>query len=122
MPFISQRQIGLNLRSKAEKDYKAQLRSALLNPTLSAEQRLDIRARLARVGQPRVYDASSPPLPGAIQLPSQPVVAMKIPALPELDHAALQGMKKTDLQELAGQRGVPTTGTRANIIQRLLAV
>lgn len=115
MPFLSQRDIASSLRSKAEKDYKAQLRVALQNPGLTAEQRRDIQAKLARVGQPRVYDGHSPPSPGAIELP-KPVT------LPEvLTSAVLQGMKKTDLQVLAEQRGLPTTGTRTDLIRRLLA-
>lgn len=117
MPFLSQRQIAENLRSKAEKDYKAQLRSALLNPTLSAEQRRDLQARLARVGQPRIYDADSPPVPGAIQLPLSPAPSSS----PSFDPDVLRRMKKGDLQKLAEEHGVPITGTRADLIERLLA-
>lgn len=117
MPFLSQRQIAESLRTKAEKDYKAQLRSALLNPALSAEQRRDLQARLSRVGQPRVYDADSPPVPGAIQLP--PASAPSRP--PSFDPDLLRRMKKGDLLKLAEEHGVPTTGTRADLIERLLS-
>lgn len=113
MPFLTQRDLATNLRSKAEKDYKAQLRAALSAPGLSAEQRRDIQFRLSQVGQPKVYDANSTPLPGAIQLPKTPVPL-------GLDPALLQDMKKADLQTLAEQHGFPTTGTRAVLIQRLL--
>lgn len=70
MPFISQSQIPTDLRTQAERDYRKQLRAALLTPGLPAEQRRDIQARLAGVGQSRVYDRNSPPLPGAIELPA----------------------------------------------------
>jgi len=120
MPFISQRELGLNLRSKSEKDYRAQLRAALLNPGLSAEQRRDIQVRLAQVGQPRMYDASSPPLPGAIELAPAPVVSGKA-VLPEaiLAPESLQGMSKADLQALARRRGLPSSGTRTDLMERL---
>ncbi len=82
MPFITQQELGPSLRSKSEKNYRSQLRAALLNPGLSAEQRRSIQGRLGQVGQPRMYDAASPPLPGAIELASAPVVSGKA-TLPE---------------------------------------
>lgn len=121
MPFINQQQIAASLRAKATKDYKEQLRTALLNPTLTAEQRRDLRVRLAQVGRPKTYDATSSPLPGAIELPSPPQV-FPTPALPRHQRHELQGMKKSDLQHLAKQVGLSPEGTRADLIDRLLAV
>lgn len=98
MPFLTQRDLALSLRTKAEKDYKAQLRAALLNPTLTREQRSEIQAKLSLVGQPRVYDAKSLPVPGAIELPRPPVseqVALPEAALaPEVPQGKKKGSRK----------------------------
>jgi hypothetical protein len=95
-----------------------QLRAALQNPALSAEQRRDLQARLALVGQPKVYAADSPPVPGAIQLPP-PLVEQAV-SLPVLDRKTVQGLTKAELQQLAIQRGLDSTGTRADLIKRLI--
>lgn len=116
MPFITQRDLSAALRARSEKDHRTQLRAALLNPGLTAEQRRDIQLRLSQIGQPKVYDAAAPAVPGAIELP-KPTVE---PAKP-LNPADIQGMKKADLQALATQRGVSDEGTRAEIIKRLLS-
>jgi len=116
MPFITQRDLALAQRAQAEKDYKSKLRAALLMPGLTAEQQRDIQIRLGQVGQPKVYDAKSPPPPGAIQLPK----AESLPP-PGLDLATLQGMKKAELQTLAENRGVPVQGSKSELIQRLLS-
>ena len=42
------------------KRYQRQLRDALLNPTLTTDQRDDIKGRLATLGQPRVYAKDTP--------------------------------------------------------------
>jgi len=115
MPFITQRDLALAQRAQAEKDYKSKLRAALLQPGLTAEQRRDIQIKLGQVGQPKVYDAKSPPPPGAIQLPKAE------PPPPGLDLATLQGMKKAELQTLAENRGVPVQGSKSELIQRLLS-
>lgn len=119
MPFLTQRDLSSALRAQAEKTYRDQLRAALQNPALTAEQRRDLRARLTQVGQPKVYDASLPPLPGAIELPPPPPI-VETPALPDLDIRVVQGMKKGELQQLAVQRGLDSTGTRADLIKRLV--
>jgi hypothetical protein len=98
---------------RAEKDYKTQLRAALSQPGLSAEQRREIQLRLGQIGQPKVYDAKSPPLPGAIPLPVVPESQVEV----TVDQ--IQMMKKADLQDLAKQRGLPSTGTRSDLILRL---
>lgn len=122
MPFISQRQIATDLRAQAEKDYRKQLRAALLTPGLSAEQRQSIQAQLLQLGQPKVYDRNSPPVPGAIVLPPTSVQPSPVtPVLKGHDLEVLRGMKKADLQALAEQQGLPTTGTRAELLERLTA-
>lgn len=113
MPFITQRDLSAALRARSEKDHRAQLRAALLNPGITAEQRRDIQLRLSQIGQPKVYDAAAPAVPGAIELPK--------PTVEPLNPAEIQGMKKADLQALATQRGLPSEGTRAEIIKRLLS-
>lgn len=82
MPFLTQRDLNPEVLAQSAKNYRSQLRAALLNPGLSAEQRRDIKVRLGQVGQPRVYDAASPPLPGAIALPPVSIVSSKA-VLPE---------------------------------------
>jgi hypothetical protein len=111
MPFLSRREVALELRSKAEKEYRQQLRKALSDPSLSAAQRQDIRNRLEQVGKDRVYDADSPPVPGSIMLPD--------PA-PTHTQDELRGMKKTELVTLAGELGLPTSGTKTTLVERIL--
>lgn len=121
MPFLTQHDLSATLRARAEKEHRAQLRHALLNQGLSAEQRRDIQRRLAQIGQPRVYDADAPAVPGAVVLPP-PVIEVKVEASEPLEHAAIQKMKKPELIELATKHGVSTQGNRAEIIKRLLAL
>jgi len=113
MPFLNRRHIASSARREADKAYKAQLRRALGNPGLTTAERENLKARLAQVGGPRVYDAASPPPPGAIALPAQE------PAAPA--EAELKGMKKAELQALAAERGLPTSGTKAVLVERLLS-
>jgi len=68
MPILSRHGIDPDIRGPYERQYKAQLRQALSNPGLTAEQRGRIKAELDQVGKPRVYDADSPPVPGAIDV------------------------------------------------------
>jgi len=110
MPFLNRRDIALKTRTQAEKDYRMQLRSALSTPGLPASQRAEINRRLKNVGQPRVYDADSPPPPGAIEF-TTPEVATE---------ASLKGLTKAALVALAGGRGLPTSGTKAILVERLL--
>ena len=113
MPFLNRRQIALQIRTKAEREYREQLRAALSTPGMPAAQRHEIQRRLEQVGKPRVYSADSPPLPGAIVLtPPEPVHQYT-----EVD---LQGMRKADLVMLAGERGLPTSGTKIMLVERLL--
>lgn len=69
MPILTRAGLDPTLRRLHDKKYKAQLREALGNLGLSPEQRGRIKAELDQVGKPRVYDASSPSMPGAIKLP-----------------------------------------------------
>lgn len=71
MPFIQRRDIDLPAKKEADVKYRRQLRSALSSPELSEDQRRDIRRRLDQVKTGKVYDAESPPPPGAITLDSE---------------------------------------------------
>jgi hypothetical protein len=113
MPFVRRRDAALEARQVAEKKYRGQLRQALSNPGLSAEQRKLLRHKLEMVGKPRVYDAKSPPPPEAIELPTP---------TPEFTKAGLMGKRKAALQALARRRGLPFTGTKAALVERLLNV
>ena len=115
MPFVSSRDIALNVRRQAEKDYRAQLRQALANPALTLLQRADITRRLGQVGGQRVYDASTPPPPGAISFTSPP------PDSPGFTENELQVKKKAELVMLAWMWGLPKSGTKAKLVERLLA-
>ena len=67
MPFLSRQDIDPKLLEASARKAKKQLRAALLNPALTAEQRQRIREEIALVGLGgRVYDAERPPRPGAI--------------------------------------------------------
>ena len=70
MPFLTRRDLSLSLRKEHDKAYRNQLRQALLDPALTNEGKQRIMEKLARIGQPRVYDANSPPPLGAITLPT----------------------------------------------------
>ena len=113
MPFVSSRDIALNVRKQAEKGYRSQLRQALTNPALTPNQRADLQRRLAQVGSDeRFYDAKSPPPPGAIMFEPPPA---------EFTEQQLRVMKKAELVEMAGERGLSTSGTKAKLVERLLA-
>lgn len=71
MPFIRREDIDPKLLSSADQAYREQLRVALSSPGLPGDQREALRRQLQQVGKPRVYDANSPPLPGAIQFGSE---------------------------------------------------
>ena len=67
MPVISRQNLEPSIKAEYDQKYKAQLRKALLNPGLTADQRTQIRLELALVGLPRVYSVDRPPRPGAIE-------------------------------------------------------
>lgn len=66
MPFLKRQDIDPALRSKHEKDWKAKLKQALVNPSLMTEERRHIQDELEAVGKPKVYRADAPIKPGAI--------------------------------------------------------
>lgn len=70
MPFLSRHQIEDSIRTHGERKYREELRSALRNPVLTTEQRRFIKLKLEQVGQPKNYDAHSPPPPGAVDFRS----------------------------------------------------
>jgi len=116
MPFVSRRSIASNVRRQADKAYQAQLRQALGNPALTPEQRANIKMRLSQIGGQRIYDAQSPPPPGAMSFPPNE----SRPEHPETEQQ-LRTKMKSELITLAGQSGLPTSGTKARLIERLLA-
>jgi len=114
MPFVKRRDIALAAKSEADKQYKKQLHAALRTYGLSDEARRDIQFRLDQVGKPRVYNADSPPPPGAITLTS-PEPHQGYP------RSELEGMKKAELVVLAAKLGFPTSGTKATLVECLAA-
>lgn len=98
MPFITRQQIPEALRVKAEREHKTRLRSALMNPALTAEQKEAIRNQLSNVGKPRIYSASSPAKQGAIRLIASepadlPVVLAQEPTAPEVSKEVFENAK-----------------------------
>lgn len=120
MPFLRRRQIAEGVREAANRKYRSQLRKTLQNPALTPEQRQDLRSRLRRVGEPRVYDANSPPPPGALEVVGRSTGGSS-PA-PRYSFDALRGMKKAELVALAEEHGVSTSGTKATLVERLSEV
>ncbi len=112
MPFLTRRDVAVSTRTVAEKKYRDQLRRALSNPGLTAEQKHELRRRLDQIGKSRVYDAASPPPAGAIQF---------TPPEPVLTEAGLRGLKKAALVALARERGLSTSGSKAALVARLLS-
>ena len=68
MPFIRRSNVPQEWLDEGDSLFKARLRQALSSPVLSPEQADRVKKALRAVGQPKVYDANSPPPPGAIQL------------------------------------------------------
>jgi len=66
MPFIKRQDVAPELRAKHDKEWRAKLKQALTNPTLTAEDRRHVQAQLDEVGKPKTYRADSPPRPGAV--------------------------------------------------------
>lgn len=55
MPFLHREQVDPVARARAEQAMRVRLRQALLDTTLSPEQKDRIRQELATLGQPKVY-------------------------------------------------------------------
>jgi len=109
VPFIRRHEIKSSVRKPHEGAYKGQLRQALTNPGLSAEQRERIKSQLAEVGQAKVYRVDTPPKPGAISF-EEPLPPRKI----------LETLKRVDLLVIARKLKIPTNGSKAEIVERLL--
>ena len=104
--FISRQQIPLKVRRLHAERYKRDLRKALLNPSLSEEQRGYIKQRIGEVDKPKQYRADSPPPPGAIDPRTQatllPPVSKETISVPETvtqypDKRRLMRLRKTQL-------------------------
>jgi len=66
MPFVRRIEVDPKTLKKFERRTKAELRQALHNPALTAEQKEEIRRRIKQVSRPKVYSKDSPPPAGAI--------------------------------------------------------
>jgi len=108
MPFIRRQDVDPVVRQRFEETHKASLRAALLNPTLTEEQRNGIKTQLDTVGRPKVYRADSPPRPGAIAFP------------PRMTREQLEGLKRPDLVALATRLNLPSQGRKVDLVERLL--
>lgn len=112
---ISRTQIPEKIRQPHEARYRRQLREALLNPALSAEQRADVKARLARVGRSRVYRSDSPPPPGAID-PGTPNVAPPASVGRYPSEAALLRLTKPDLLGVGMGEGAEVSASQTKAV------
>jgi len=115
--FLSQTDVPLELREQHLARYRSQLRSAMLNPGLSEDQRQNLKRRLLELGKPKTYRADSPPPPGAID----PGTGEPSPIL--LSRSALQRLPKSDLLTVARGEGALVTPdmTKARIVETILA-
>lgn len=110
MPFVHRNQVPLDVRRHHESAFKGQLRQALGNPGLTAEQRQRVKDQLAEVGkQDKTYRAETPPKPGAISF---------LDPLPTRD--VLVELTRVELLAVAKRLDVPTNGTKVQIIDRLM--
>lgn len=66
MQHINKTQIPQKIRQKNISRYKTQIKQALGNPTLSKEQRIELRRKLKVIGKRRNYQTEKP-LDGAIE-------------------------------------------------------
>ena len=66
MQHINKTQIPQKIRQKNISRYKTQIKQALGNPTLSKEQRIELRRKLQVIGKRRNYQTEKP-LDGAIE-------------------------------------------------------
>ena len=67
MPFLRRQDIEPKVLEASNKKAKDYLRGVLLNPALTAEQRVRVREEITLLGlDTRLYDANRPPRPGAV--------------------------------------------------------
>lgn len=72
MPFLSRQQINPDVLAQHLGEHRDRLRQILLDPSLTADQRLAVKGQLQSIGQakgPKVYRQDSPAKPGAIDFP-----------------------------------------------------
>jgi len=117
MPFIRRHEIGVQIRGNYDEAHKRQLRRALLNPNLDEAQHRYIRDQLATVGHAKKYDAKAPPKVGAVVLDPK---ASPPPSKLEQDREQLESRKRPELVQMVRDRGLPVSGTKAQLIDRLL--
>jgi len=121
---IGQQGIDPKLRRPCLQRWRQELRIALQNPALPPEQRKLLEERLARAGQPKIYRASDPAPPGAIDpgpLPrSSPPVQVEIG---DLSYEALAQKHKVVLLAYAAANDIELepASTKAQVIQAILA-
>jgi len=125
MPFATRAHADPKVVAKHAAAHRARLRQNLEIPGLSLSQRKAIRAGIARVGQPKVYDVNRPPQPGAIEaVPISVDVAelkrkgprRRVPT----DAAGLSALKKPVLVSIAQRFRLPTLGSKAELVERIL--
>ena len=58
MPFLNRQDIDPKVRKQFEGKYRQELRAALLNPALTAEQKEKIREKLSQLEKPRKQEES----------------------------------------------------------------
>lgn len=92
----------MEIRLPHIKRYQRQLRDALLNPTLSEDQRTDIKDRLANLGKPRVYGSK----PAHGQMASAPGATPPATSVVADPREQLLELTKKELLDLAEQEGV----------------
>lgn len=112
--FLKASDIPMSKRKPHLDQYRAQLREALANPSLSDGQRARVQARLVTLGQPKPY-AELAKARGPVSLPAAPEEPNPIPtpepACKASDLAALLRMTKAELCALADERGLKVSSS-----------
>ena len=106
MPIITRERIHPDIRAPHEARYKAKLRRALSDPTLTEDQHRALRLEIRSIGRPKVYSKDAPPKPGAISVGPDP--------------AKLRRLTKAALIKMARSSSVAVRGTKEDIIGRLV--
>lgn len=78
MRHLSQQMLTEEIRRPHLKRHRRRLQRALQDLTLGPETRKRFMAELAGLGKPKVYDASEPPLPGALNPGPMPQPAIEL--------------------------------------------
>lgn len=122
MKHLSQQMLSMDLRRTSLEGYRRRLREQLRHPGLSADERVRLQRLVAASGNPKIYDASESPAPGAIDPGPMPAKPIEID-LATATHDSLSRFSHTRLYTYATQHGLDVSSgkTKAEIVETILA-